>query len=125
MPYLDEIVKKRETNFIQVAEKIYKNKNYYPIKYGHIDFLSNFAVPVICKSQKIRNELVEKCKDKIEIRPIVGGDMVLQPFFKKYVNDFAGENINAKIVHEQGLYFGNNPELTDKEMKEIVNLFNS
>lgn len=125
MKYLDEIVKKREANFIQVAKKIYKNKNYYPIKYSHIDLISNFAVPIICKSKKIRNELVEKCKDKIEIRPIVGGDMVSQPFFKKYINDFMGNNLNAKIIHEQGLYFGNNPELTDKEITHILDIFTS
>ena len=126
MKYIDEIIDKRKNNFLKIAASIYKNTTkYYPIKYDHIDLISNFAVPVICKSQKIRNELVEKCKDKIEIRPIVGGDMVLQPFFKKYVNDFMGDNLNAKIIHEQGLYFGNNPELTDKEMREIVNLFNS
>lgn len=124
MQYLNEIITKRRDNFLKIAVSIYKKTDkYYPIKYDHIDFLSNFAVPIICKSKKIRDELVEKCKDKIEIRPIVGGDMVLQPFFKKYVNDFIGENINAKIIHEQGLYFGNNPELTGKEIKEIVKIF--
>ena len=30
---------------------------------------------------------------------------------------------NAGIIHKQGLYFGNNPELTDKEMDEIVHIF--
>lgn len=125
MKYLDEIVKKREANFIQVAKKIYKNKNYYPIRYSHIDLISNFAVPIICKSKKIRDELVEKCKDKIEIRPIVGGDMMMQPFFKKYVNDSRGDNLNAKIIHEQGLYFGNNPELTEEEMQKVLHVFTS
>lgn len=126
MPYLDEIIRKRRDNFLEMAEAIYKRSDkYYPIKYNHIDFLSNFAVPIICKSKQIRNELVEKCRGKIEIRPIVGGDMVLQPFFKKYVNDFVGENINAKIVHEQGLYFGNNPDLTKKEIKQIIRVFTS
>jgi len=124
--YLDEIVKKRKENFFKMAVPIYKKLNkYYSIKYDHIDFLSNFAVPVICKSQKIRNELVEKCKDIVEIRPIVGGDMILQPFFKKYVKDSFGENSNAKLVHEQGLYFGNNPELTEEEMNTIINIFTS
>lgn len=124
MKYIDKITNKRRDNFLKIATSIYKNTNkYYPIKYDHIDFISNFAVPVICKSQEIRNHLVDKCKDKIEIRPIVGGDMVLQPFFKKYVNDFMGENINAKIIHEQGLYFGNNPELTGKEIDEIIKIF--
>jgi len=122
--YIDEIVEKRKNNFFKMAVPIYKNiDKYYPIKYNHIDLLSNFAVPVICKTQKIRNELVDKCKDKVEIRPIVGGDMALQPFFKKYVNNFTGENLNAKIIHEQGLYFGNNPDLTKKEMSEIIKIF--
>ncbi len=121
--YLPEIIKKRNKNFLKLASILYKNLDYYPIKYNHIEFISNFAVPIICKSKKIRDGLVEKCKDKIEIRPIVGGDMILQPFFKKYVTNFVGENINAKIIHEQGLYFGNNPELTGKEIKEIVKIF--
>ena len=124
MQYLNEMITKRRDNFLKIAVSIYKKSDkYYPIKYDHIDFLSNFAVPIICKSKKIRDELVEKCKDKIEIRPIVGGDMVLQPFFKKYVNDFTHENINAKIIHEQGLYFGNNPDLTKKEISEIIKIF--
>ena len=118
--------RKRRDNFLKMATLIYKKTDrYYPIKYKHLDFASNFAVPIICKSQKIRDRLVEKCKDKVEIRPIVGGDMALQPFFKKYVNDFTGENLNAKIIHEQGLYFGNNPELTEEEMAEIVKIFTS
>ena len=126
MKYIDEITQKRRNNFLKMAVPIYgKSNKYYPIKYDHIDFLSNFAVPVICKSQKIRDELVERCKDVVEIRPIVGGDMVFQPFFKKYVKDSFGENSNAKLVHEQGLYFGNNPELTEEEMNTIINIFTS
>jgi len=122
--YIDEIVEKRRGNFLKIAAAIYKQSDkYYPIKYNHIDLLSSFAVPIVCKSQKIRDELVEKCKDKVEIRPIVGGDMAIQPFFKKYINNFTGENLNAKIIHEQGLYFGNNPELTETEIKEIIKIF--
>jgi len=124
--FLDEIVKKRRNNFIKMAEPIYsKTDKYYPIRFNHIDFVSNFAVPIICKTRKIRDELVEKCKNKIEIRPIVGGDMVVQPFFKKYMPQFQDEfkNTNARLIHEQGLYFGNNPELTATEIKEIIRIF--
>lgn len=124
MKYLHEILAKRNENFIRLARNIYRKTNrYHPLKYNHIDFVSNFAVPIICRSQEIRNELVERCKGIIEIRPIVGGDMVLQPFFKKYVREFNGENQNAKLIHEQGLYFGNNPELTDGEIEKILNIF--
>ena len=123
--YLPKILKRRSDNFLKIASIIYRNKNYYPIRYSDIDFVSNFAIPIVCKSKRIRDELVEKCKDRVEIRPIVGGDMVAQPFFKKYIsysiNKFS--NLNAKLIHEQGLYFGNNPELTEKEIKEIIELF--
>jgi CDP-4-dehydro-6-deoxyglucose reductase, E1 len=124
IPYLKEIIKKRNENFFTMGAPIYQCADkYYPIRYTHIDFLSNFAIPVICRSKKIRDELVEKCNGKVEIRPIVGGDMTQQPFFRKHMKKYAFENPNAKLVHEQGLYFGNNPELTVKEKKTIVKLF--
>ncbi len=122
--YLSEIVKKRNENFLKLAIPIYKyTERFYPLRYDHLDFLSNFAVPVICKTQEIRDELVERCAGKIEIRPIVAGDMIMQPFFSKYMKKFSLPSPNAKLVHEQGLYFGNNPELTDEEMKTIVDVF--
>jgi len=124
MSYIDEIMTKRKNNFHKIAKVIYKKINkFYPIRYSHIDFLPSFAIPIVCRTKQIREELVGKCKDILEIRPIVGGDMVAQPFFKKYVNGFIGENINAKIIHEQGLYFGNNPEMSEKDIIRILKLF--
>lgn len=121
--YLDEIIKKRTKNFLELSEFIYSKEKYFPIRYNHIDLVSNFAVPVICKTKEIRDELVEKCSGKLEIRPIVGGDITQQPFFIKYVTNFPDEIKNARIVHAQGLYFGNNPELTESEKKEIKRIF--
>lgn len=124
--YLNEILEKRNKNFIELAEPIYsRNDKFFPIKYSHIQFVSNFAFPVICKTAQIRDELVEKCKDIIEIRPIVGGDMTRQPFFIKYMKEYANvlENSNAKLVHDQGLYFGNNPELTEEDKDQILRIF--
>jgi len=124
--YLDEIVEKRKNNFFRMAPPIYEQTDkYYPVRYDHLDLLSNFAVPVICKSTAIRDELVEKCDGKVEIRPIVGGDMLLQPFFQKHLKPSAVQDSNARVIHTQGLYFGNNPELTDREMDEIVHIFTS
>lgn len=123
LPYLPAILKKRNENFLKLAKSIYKNTDkYHPVRYDHIDFLSNFAVPIICKTQKIRDELVEKCDGKVEIRPLVGGDMTMQPFFKKYISK-KFDNPNARLAHEQGLYFGNNPELTNKELQTILKIF--
>ena len=126
LSYLDEIIRKRQENFFMMARPIYaQTDRYYPMRYDHIDLLSNFAVPVICRSRDVRRELVRRCRDIVEIRPIVGGDMTEQPFFKKHMKEYAdvlGDS-NAKLAHKQGLYFGNNPELTRKEMNTIVKIF--
>ena len=123
--YLDEILKKRNDNFMKFAKEIYKRTDrYITVRYEHMDFHSNFAFPVICTSQKIREELVEKCEGRVEIRPIVGGDMTLQPFFKKYSErTLQTVDTNAAVIHRQGLYFGNNPELTDEEINTIIKIF--
>lgn len=124
IPYLNEIVTKRKETFLEIAEKLYSQTDrFYPVRYDHIDLVSNFAFPVVCKSKKIRDELVSKCNGKIELRPIVGGDMTKQPFFSKYEKKLLLQKSNAGLIHEQGLYFGNNPELTVKEKKEIIAVF--
>lgn len=124
--YIKEIIQKRNDNFIKLGGSIYKKTDkYYPIKFSHIDLISNFAVPVICRSQKIRNKLIKNCKKRIEIRPIVGGDITQQPFFKRYISNSPNHFIypNAQLIYNQGLYFANNPELTNNEIKQIIYVF--
>ncbi len=55
MAYVDEIIEKTKNNLFKMAVPIYKDTSkYYPIRHDHIDVLSNFAIPVVCKSQSIR-----------------------------------------------------------------------
>ena len=124
--FLDQIIKKRQNNFLNLAKAFNKRLDlYFPIDYQHIDLVSNFAFPVICRSKNIRDSLIKKCENKIEIRPIVGGDMTHQPFYSKYMPKYEKlqMNSNAKLIKEQGLYFGNNPEMTNKEIKTIIKVF--
>lgn len=123
--YLPRIVRLREKNFRLLAKAIYSRTDlFYPIRFNHIDTISNFAVPVVCRSRKIRDRFVAACNGKVEIRPIVGGDMTKQPFFHKYfANTGHPQPKNAAVAHEQGLYFGNNPELTKKEIQTIIKIF--
>lgn len=123
---IDKIISLRNRNFLTIAPILYSLENqYYPIKYDHIGFLSNFAVPLICKSEQIRDRLVKKCRRRIEIRPVVGGDITQQPFYRKYSSQFVKlmDDSNARLIHRQGFYFGNNPELTKDEIKEIIEIF--
>jgi CDP-4-dehydro-6-deoxyglucose reductase, E1 len=126
LQYINQIVKIREANFRKL-EKIYSMTNkYYPINVEHMDFVSNFAFPIICRTEALRKRLVEKCANKVEIRPIVGGNMARQPFYIKHMpalKDLLGKNSNADLIHTQGLYIGNNPELTDQELDFLVEMF--
>lgn len=124
--YIRAIVSKRQQNFFKMAKAIYSRPDlYYPIRYTHLGTVSNFAVPLICRSKEIRDRLVSECDEKVEIRPIVGGDMTEQPFFHKYGSKLPSGDVpsNARLVHEQGLYFGNNPELTTRETDTLITMF--
>lgn len=122
--FLDSIIEKRQSNFLYMGPKIYAMKDrFFPLKFDHLEVFSNFAVPVICRSKEIRDQLVKLCNRKVEIRPIVGGNMVQQPFASKYLKGFYSRNPNARLIHENGLYFGNNPDLTVEEMDRIIGIF--
>lgn len=126
--YLPKIIQQRQKNFYAIAPILYaKSDLYYPLRYHHMEVLSNFAIPLICRTTQIRDHLVKQCEGKIEIRPIIAGDMTEQPFFKKYMKPLGTllGNSNARLIHEQGLYFGNNPEMTLSDRGLILRVFGS
>jgi CDP-6-deoxy-D-xylo-4-hexulose-3-dehydrase len=124
LPYADEIVAAREKNFKMIVGAMQKNGTYRPIRFDHIDVVSNFAVPIICNDQATRDALVARAEGRVEVRPIVGGDITQQPFFKKYISDeiCAIKNHNADLVHKNGLYCPNNPELTAEDINTIIDV---
>ncbi|KKP70320.1 hypothetical protein A2X44_01250 [candidate division CPR3 bacterium GWF2_35_18] len=122
MQYLDEIIRKREENFFALQEIYDNDQEFYPLKVK-LDTISSFAIPVICKNKKVLEKYVTLCdKNKIEVRPIVGGMMSTQPFYKKYIKE-KFDLPNSEIINNYGFYFGNNPELTTEEIKYILSIF--
>jgi len=124
MLYADTIVATREKNFKIMVAAVQKNEAYCPLRFDHIELLSNFAMPVICRDQATRDTLVARAADRVEVRPIVGGDITQQPFFKKYAPDAirSTKNPNADFIHANGLYCPNNPELTAEEITIIIDV---
>ncbi len=121
--YWDEIVAKREDNFRRFQEAAALNDDLLPLEVDHMEVVSNFAMPVICKTQELFELYRKKFSDaQVEIRPIIAGDMTKQPFYKKYVGEAAEECENARFIHEQGFYFPNNSELTEEEVQLLVSL---
>ncbi|MEI6863769.1 MAG: DegT/DnrJ/EryC1/StrS family aminotransferase [Candidatus Adlerbacteria bacterium] len=118
LPYLDEMIKKRVENF-NILSKVYKNPDFHPINVS-MDVCSNFAFPVLCTSKEIQGKYVARCEEAgIELRPIVGGSMTEQPFYKKY-SSTVHPLPNAKYIHSVGFYIGNNPEMTAEDLRSMV-----
>lgn len=120
--YLDEIVSIRRNNFLRFVEVVNSNSDFYPIRHEHIDVLSNFALPIVCRD----GISLEKYKarfeqEDVEIRPIISGDITEHIFWQKSYGTLEKET-TAQLVHRQGFYFGNSPEYTEEEMQILLNL---
>jgi CDP-4-dehydro-6-deoxyglucose reductase, E1 len=114
--YLDKMIKKRQQNFLRFVKLLNKNGDFYLLDHKHLDFISSFSIPLICKTPKLLEFYVKKfSKAWVEIRPIVGGDMT-QQFFWKDLYGSSTAKTNSSIIHKQGFYFGNSPEFTNKEI---------
>jgi len=114
--YWDEIVERREQNWKEVSQVIDNNPDLHNISTSKMDKISNFAIPVITKSKDLFMKYKQVFENnEIEIRPIIAGNIALQPFLREYL---AGQPDcpTAQYVHENGFYFGNNPELTSDEI---------
>ena len=119
LPYWDEIVSKRAANFERFSQAMSQNDDFYQYALSHMDVISNFSMPIICKTSELMKKYREKFQAAdVEIRPVIAGNMTKQPFYQKYVEGIA-PCPNSDLVHANGFYFGNNPELTEEE----VNIF--
>ena len=117
LQYWDQIAERREENFKQLHEVSKKNSDFLPLKYDHMDLVSNFAFPVICRDRDVFDTYYSRFKNNdVEIRPIIAGNISQQPFFKKY-GGRSNDLENANFIHRNGFYFGNNPELTSHEVE--------
>lgn len=122
LKHWDSITKKREENFKDFKLAANENWAVLDLDLDGMTIISNFAFPLIFRSQ----ESCEKYKklfidNKVEIRPIISGDISKQPFFKKYIKD-SDANKNAAFLGENGFYVGNNTEMTRGEINKIMKL---
>lgn len=121
LPYWDEIVTKREANYRRFATALAANGDFLPLDVGHMELISNFAVPVICRTRELALKHRSAFEASgVEIRPVVAGNITRQPFYRKYAAPAACPN--ADFVHENGFYFPNNQELTEEEINLLVGL---
>jgi CDP-6-deoxy-D-xylo-4-hexulose-3-dehydrase len=78
---------------------------------------SNFCFPMIARSKEVYEKLKVSLKEaKIEYRPIVGGNLLRQPFLKDYKFALDKQTYNADILNDYGVYVGNNQKVTDEQI---------
>ncbi len=120
--YLNEMIDKRESNFKTLNEIISKNPEIIPLNLEGLTKISNFGVPLTFKKKEYFEKYKKRFEEnEVEIRPIISGNMVDQPFFKKYFPN-QGPFPNASFIHENGFYCGNNPEMNPEEINFIKEL---
>lgn len=122
LPYLEEMITLREGNFRRFAAALHARPDrYLPLNTDHMDRVSNFAMPVVCIDDTTADAARARFeKAGVEIRPVIAGDMTRQPFYRKYCPPASCPN--AGLVHRRGLYFGNNPEMTEEEISTLCSL---
>jgi len=105
LKYLTEGVRLREENYHFLADVLCRNPIYLPLDRRHIERLSSFAFPVLCRTPQLREAAIKRFTEAgVEVRPMIAGNIQRQPFFRKYVSrvyDLPG----ADLIHDCGFYF--------------------
>lgn len=60
---------------------------------------------------------------KVATRPIVAGNLALQPAFRDNPHRIAGDLATATSIGERGLFIGNHPNLTPEHLQHIIRAF--
>lgn len=122
LPMLESTIQKREANFKRFHAAAAKRPDlYYALSAHHIERVSNFAMPLIAQSEDILASIIQRFEAAgVEIRPVIAGNIANHPFWKKVLP--AAHLPHADLVHAQGFYFPNNPELTSEEVDLLCTL---
>jgi CDP-6-deoxy-D-xylo-4-hexulose-3-dehydrase len=126
---LDDFIEQRRKNyakFINIMLIDGRDKFYVPgggyIEEGN----SSFCFPLIAKTPLIKDALLRRLRQNfIEYRPVVGGNLLRQPYMTGYGISGKAPAYNVDIVHENGIYIGNNQFVGDKELNTLEQIIRS
>lgn len=121
---------KRLDKYIEIRNKNFKNfinliSNYSELFYEikMTENCSNFCFPLICKNKKDADALKKMFDENgIEHRPIISGNLLRQPFLSEYKITTNKDILNVDIIHENGIYLGNNQFVNKNNIKLLSNI---
>jgi len=116
---IDEYIKIRNSNYQKFIELCVKYNDSIIIINGN--GISSFTLPFIFKEcdKKLAFEKIIQ-KHGIESRPIISGNLLRQPFLKKYYNK--GQFKNADFIHSNAFYIGNNQFVNEERIDYLEKL---
>lgn len=119
---LDRNVKLRRENYEWWLKKAknYASKYYLPeFQKGN----SSFSFPLICREKDNAQKMKQIFKDEgIEYRPVISGNLLYHPAFKKYSLCTKRETPNVNILHDHGLYVGNSQFVDFNKLQHLIQL---
>lgn len=84
---------------------------------------SSFSFPIITKDKSLADYLKRTFrKESIEYRPIISGNILMHPAFKKYKLCTAKESSNVSVLHNNGLYVGNSQFVNNRKIDRLISL---
>lgn len=118
---LDSFIQKRNENYRLFLDICGKYDDLILIKK---EGMSSFVLPFIFKDKE-RKEAFQRfiTENGIESRPLVSGNMLRQPFLKKYGDPAAFKN--ADFLHTNAFYIGNNQFVNKDRLKFLNSLMES
>ncbi len=118
--YLEETVAARQRIYDHLAAVSARNPDLVTLDRSHIDVLSCFSFPVLCKTPELRDTYLAQFSGAgVEIRPMIAGNIQNQPFYAKYAErrfDLPGTD----FIDACGFYCGNYPELTEADLEVLA-----
>lgn len=119
---LDSYIERRNNNYQLFIDLISKYSHKFKVPVFHSG-CSNFCLPLLCKEKEDADKLKRLFDDNgIEHRPIIGGNLLKQPFLSNYSIVTNKSNLTVDFVHYNGLYLGNNQFIGKKEIDLLDNV---
>lgn len=124
---LDANVEKRRKNYEYFIDHLDGNKYYKDFRH---EGNSNYAFVVMPHKSVdgLYDRMIQAFKeDNVEFRrgTAGGGNMVRQPYIRKRFPDINPEDYsNAEYIHENGVYIGNYPGLSEEKIRGLCDVLN-
>jgi CDP-6-deoxy-D-xylo-4-hexulose-3-dehydrase len=116
LPRLDSMIQQRRDNFRTFCSIMWNHQDkFHPVTWQEGN--SNFAFPFICKTPELAAQMKQVfTQEGVEHRPIVGGNLLRQPFLAGHKFGTPKKQYNVDLINDNGVYIGNSHFVTEADM---------